>query len=104
MTGDASLFQTYNPCSENFKVRIADGSLSIVTGTGSIVISKNLILRNLLLLVPNLSCNLLSISKIRRDLKFFSTHCEFQDLDSGRMIGDAKECVDMPKSVYPNGI
>ena len=76
-------------------VRIVDGSLSKVTGTGSVVITKDLILK-FVLLVPNLACNLLSISKLTRDLKcvtnFFPTYCEFQDLESGRTIGNDKEC------------
>ena len=95
MTGDAKIFKTYNPCSGNFTVRIADGSLSKVTGTGSVVISENLTLHSVLL-VPNLDCNLLSISKLTQELncmtKFFPDHCEFQDLDSGKMIGNAELC------------
>ncbi|KAK3023240.1 hypothetical protein RJ639_043352 [Escallonia herrerae] len=94
MTGDVSLLHECSPCHENYKVRIADGSLSTVTGIGKVIISERLIL-NSVLLVPNLSCNLLSISKITQDLNcvvnFSSTHCLFQDLDSGKMIGNAKE-------------
>ncbi|KAK3041977.1 hypothetical protein RJ639_002285 [Escallonia herrerae] len=82
-------------CSNNYKVRIADGSLSTVSGMGSIVISPSITL-DYVLLVPSLSCNLLSISKLTKDLKcvanFFPTHCIFQDQDSGKMIGNAKEC------------
>ncbi|KAK3012704.1 hypothetical protein RJ639_009860 [Escallonia herrerae] len=94
MTGDVSLLHECSPCHENYKVRIVDGSLSTVTGIGKVIISERLIL-NSVLLVPNLSCNLLSISKITQDLNcvvnFSSTHCLFQDLDSGKMIGNAKE-------------
>ncbi|RVX20745.1 Retrovirus-related Pol polyprotein from transposon TNT 1-94 [Vitis vinifera] len=77
------------------KVRIADGSLSKVAGTGSVVLSRDLTL-NSVLLVPNLDCNLLSISKLTKEKRcitnFSSTHCEFQDLDSGKTIGNAEEC------------
>ncbi|RVW59858.1 Retrovirus-related Pol polyprotein from transposon RE1 [Vitis vinifera] len=77
------------------KVRIADGSLSKVVGTGSVVLSRDLTL-NSVLLVPNLDCNLLSISKLTKEKRcitnFSSTHCEFQDLDSGKTIGNAEEC------------
>ena len=80
MTGDARIFNTYIPCHENFSIRIANGSLSRVTGTGSVVISKNLTL-NYVLLVPNLDSNLLSISKLTQELnyvtKFFPNSCEF---------------------------
>ncbi|KAI9162379.1 hypothetical protein LWI28_026726 [Acer negundo] len=44
MTGDAKIFKTYSTCHGNLSVRIADGSLSKVAGTGSIEISKDLTL------------------------------------------------------------
>ncbi|RVX15883.1 Retrovirus-related Pol polyprotein from transposon TNT 1-94 [Vitis vinifera] len=95
MTGDATIFYTYSSCPNNLTVRIADGSLSKVAGTGSIVLSRDLTL-NSVLLVPNLDCNLLSISKLTKEKRcitnFSSTHCEFQDLDSGKTIGNAEEC------------
>ena len=79
-------------------VRIADGSLSKVVGIESIVISKDLILKSVLL-VPNLSYNLLSISRLTKDLKcvtnFSSKLYEFQDLELGRMIGNVKECAEV---------
>lgn len=80
MTGDATIFDLYNPCQNNVTVRIADGLLSKVTGTGSVVLSKDITL-NSVLLIPNLDCNLLSISKLAKEKRcvanFFSTHCEF---------------------------
>ncbi|RVW57690.1 Retrovirus-related Pol polyprotein from transposon TNT 1-94 [Vitis vinifera] len=95
MTGDATIFDTYSSCPNNLTVRIADGSLSKVTGTGSVVLSRDLTL-NSVLLVPNLDCNLLSISKLTKEKRcitnFSSTHCEFQDLDSGKTIGNSEEC------------
>lgn len=36
MTGDATIFQEYNTCNKSHTVRIADGSLSKVEGTGSL--------------------------------------------------------------------
>ena len=64
-------------------------------GIGSVVLSNNLILHSVLF-VPNLDCNLLSISKITKDnrciSKFSSSRCIFQDLDSGKTIGNAEEC------------
>ncbi|RVX20036.1 Retrovirus-related Pol polyprotein from transposon RE2 [Vitis vinifera] len=95
MTGDATIFDTYSSCPNNLTVRIAYGSLSKVAGTGSVVLSRDLTL-NSVLLVPNLDCNLLSISKLTKEKRcitnFSSTHCEFQDLDSGKTIGNAEEC------------
>ena len=61
---------------------------------------------NLVLLVPNLTCNLLSISKLTKDLKcvtkFYSNYYEFQDLESGRMIGNARECAGLYLLEGPN--
>lgn len=89
MIGDASIFQKYRKCKEDYSIRIADGSLSKVTRTGFVNLSPNLTFCSILH-VPNLDCNLLSVSKLCEDLncatKFVSNMCEFQDLDSGRMI------------------
>ncbi|KAH9722152.1 retrovirus-related pol polyprotein from transposon RE1 [Citrus sinensis] len=94
MTGSPSLFSAYKPCAGNQKIKIADGSLSAIAGKGSIIFSSTLTLHNVLH-VPNLSCNLLSISKLTLDLNccanFFQNHCEFQDLTSGKMIGSARQ-------------
>ena len=95
MTHLSHMFSSYTPCPVTLKVHIADGSLlSLVTGKGFVVLSKNLIFK-LVLHVPNLSYNHLSISKLTKDsncmAKFFPSHCEFQDMGSGRMIGSARE-------------
>ena len=95
MTGNRALFHEYTLSRDNFRLRIVDGTLSQVAGTGSIKIMKDLLL-NSVLHVPNLDCNLLSISKFTRDFhcvtKFFPNLCEFQDLHSGRKIGSAEMC------------
>ena len=94
MTNAHHLFSTYSPCAGNLKVKIADGTLSPVAGKGSIRISESITL-NLVLHVPNLSCNLLSISQLTKKsncpTKFLPSHCIFQDLSSGKTIGSAKE-------------
>lgn len=74
MIGDIKQLTKFNPCYENWIVRITDGSLSRAVGTGSIVLSKDLTL-NCVLLVPNLDCNLLSVSKITRDLNCVAKIC-----------------------------
>lgn len=83
MTGDATLLQNYKPSSGHLSVLIADGSSSKIAGTGSIELTKELYL-NSVLHVPNLDCNLLSISKLACDLqcvtKFYPNLCVFQDL------------------------
>ena len=94
MTNAHHLFSTYSPCAGNLKVKIANGTLSPVAGKGSIRISESITL-NPVLHVPNLSCNLLSISQLTKksncSAKFLSSHCVFQDLSSGKTIGSAKE-------------
>ena len=77
------LFSTYSPCASNLKVKIVEGTLSLVVGKGSICISEFITL-NPILPVPNLSCNLLSISQLTKQsnysAKFLPFHCVFQDL------------------------
>ncbi|RVW89100.1 Retrovirus-related Pol polyprotein from transposon TNT 1-94 [Vitis vinifera] len=95
MTGDAAILQNYKPSNGHSSVHIADGSKSKIAGTGSIKLTKDLYLDSVLH-VPNLDCNLLSISKLARDLqcvtKFYPNLCVFQDLKSGKMIGSAELC------------
>lgn len=67
MLGDLTVFHTFKPCINPTTVRIADGSLSSVMGTGFVQITDGLLLSQVLY-VPKLSCNLLSISKLTRDL------------------------------------
>ena len=76
------------------KIATADGSLTIVAGIGDVKISPSLMLKNVLH-VPRLTTNLISIKKLTQDLHcnvvFYHSHCVFQDEDSGRMIGHARE-------------
>ncbi|KAI5427181.1 hypothetical protein KIW84_032559 [Lathyrus oleraceus] len=94
MTGESTLFSSYSLCAGNQKIKIADGSFSAIAGKGSVVLSPMLTLKNVLH-VPNLSCNLMFVSKLAQDINcqtnFFRSHCIFQDLNSGKMIGNAKE-------------
>lgn len=94
MTGNSHIFSTYSPSAGNLKVQIADGSLSSVAGKGTIQLSDSVTLRPTLH-VPNLSCNLLSISQLTNNSNcsahFYPTYCVFQDLSSGKTIGSAKE-------------
>lgn len=93
MTSFSHLFETYSPCSGNQKIRIADGSFSPIAGKGHIKLTEKI---NLIyvLHVPKLACNLLSVSKLSKDsncrITFFESHCEFQDQNSGMMIGRAR--------------
>lgn len=66
MTVCSQLFSSYAPCFGGQKVRVVDGSLSLVTNR-IIPISKTLVL-NSILHVPNLSCNLFSVSKFTKEI------------------------------------
>ncbi|KAF7829798.1 histone-lysine N-methyltransferase ASHH2 isoform X1 [Senna tora] len=94
----------------NYKVRIADGSLADVTGIGEISLSDSITLKSVLF-VPKLKCNLLSVAKLAHDsnckAEFTHSSCSFQDVDSGKMIGNARVREDlyrfeMNKEVPPN--
>ena len=93
MTGKKSLLEVYNPYKGNLTVKIADGSFSKVEGVGSVYLIDKLVLK-IVLYVPKLACNILSVSKLVKDLnciaKFTSDLCEFQILDSEKMIGSAR--------------
>ena len=67
MTGTPSLFSAYKPCAGNQKIKIIDGSFSTIAEKWSIILSSTLTLHNVLH-VPNLSCNLLYISKLTLNL------------------------------------
>ncbi|KAK8276851.1 hypothetical protein V6Z12_D10G226600 [Gossypium hirsutum] len=91
--GDSTLFHTYTHYHNKSRSRIADGSYSPVAGVGEVQITENFSLDKVLH-VPNLSCNLLSISKLTKDEKvlaeFSAIGCVIQEQKSGRMIGTAK--------------
>ena len=48
MTKDINTFSKYYPCHENSTVRIADGTHSKVVGKGSVIVSKDIILKDAL--------------------------------------------------------
>ena len=77
------------PCVGNEPIRIADGSLTLITGKGKISPYIGLSLHNVLH-VPKLSYNFLSISKITHELNckaiFLPNFVSFQDLSLGKMI------------------
>ena len=62
MTSQSQLFHSYLPSSSLNKVRIVDGSFSLIAGKGEIALTPTLTL-NSVSHVPKLSCNLFSISK-----------------------------------------
>jgi hypothetical protein len=82
MTRSSKKNSSYNCFSSKDKVCIADDSLASISGKGSIqctTLSLTTILH-----VPKFSSNLISISKIIKDLEYkvsiYSTHCVFKDM------------------------
>ncbi|KAI9181503.1 hypothetical protein LWI28_015611 [Acer negundo] len=71
----------------------SDGTLSKVTGFGSVAVTKDLVLKSVLF-VPKLNCNLLSVNKLTQEQQctanFSPYACIFQESDPGRTIGSAK--------------
>jgi len=93
MTGDLDTLSNFKPCDQKITVFMADGTSSLVQGRGTAYVAG--IRLESVLYVPNLRCNLLSVSKITQDkgyLVIFSfADCIFQDKSSRRTIGKAEE-------------
>lgn len=83
MTSRSSLFSSYFVSTGRDKVKVVDRTLSSISGKGSVHVSPTLSL-SLVLYVPKFATNLLSISRLTKDLK-----C--QDLHSKEMIGSDQE-------------
>ena len=94
MTGNSSLFSTFQSQPSPSTVTLADGSHSCVLGLGTIVPTPSIPL-TLVLSLPNFSFNLMSVSKLTRALKcyisFFPDFCLFQDLMTKQIIGKGHE-------------
>ena len=93
MTGSSKNLQNYSSCLKEENVRIADGSLTSVSGTGSIICTPGIKLSSILH-IPEFPVNLLSVSSITKDLNceivFFLDRCVFQDLQTEKRIGNGR--------------
>ncbi|KAL5810383.1 hypothetical protein ACOSQ3_027085 [Xanthoceras sorbifolium] len=114
MTGNSSLFSTFQSHTSTSTVTLDDGSPSCVHGSGTITPTPLLPLSSVLHL-PNLSFNLISVSQLTRNLNcyisFFPDHCLFQDLMTKQIIGKGHESgglyilnTSIPKSVACSGV
>ena len=94
MTGNSSLFSTFQSQPSTSTVTMADGSQSCVLGLGIIFPTLSLPLSSFLSL-PNFSFNLMSVSKLTQAPKcyisFFLDFCFFQDLMMKQIIGRGRE-------------
>ena len=94
MTGFPSVLTSYRPKTSMPDVRIADGRSCPVLGSGESRATSSLPLHHVLYIL-GFPANLMSINAITKALHcgvfFFPHHCVFQDLDTGRRIGLARE-------------
>ena len=94
MANSSKAFSNYIPCPGNQKIKIVDGTLVTVAGSGDVFLTSSLTSRNVLH-VPKLSVNLLSIPQITKDLNcsvnFTQSEYSFHDLLTGKVIGHATE-------------
>ena len=94
MTGTSSLLSDLKQSSSLLNVTLANGSATTFSGLGTANLSPNLSLSSVLY-IPDFPFNLLSISKLTKILNcatiFLSTHCIFQDLKTGKIIGGGHE-------------
>ncbi|GMI69800.1 hypothetical protein HRI_000649300 [Hibiscus trionum] len=93
MSGNLKLFQSFSTLSSPCYIKIEDGSLFKVIGKGSVQITPKLVLLTVLY-VPNLSCNMLSVSAFVRDVNchvhFGVDGCVFQEQDSRVVTSNAR--------------
>ena len=114
MTGNSSLFTTFQPHSSTSTVTLADGSTSCVLGLGTIHLTPSITLSYVLSL-PQLSFNLIFVSKLTRilncSISFSPDYCLIQDFLTKRIIGREREFgglyileTEVPKSVACFGV
>ena len=80
MTRNPKTFSSFRSHLAHFPVTIADGSTFNVVGSGTIKLTSSITLSSVLSL-PKLAFNLISVSKLNKDLNycisFFLDHCLF---------------------------
>ena len=94
MTGNSSLFTTFQSHPSRSTIILADGSTSCVLGSRTIHLTPLITLTSVLSL-PQFSFNLIFVSKLTRTLNcsisLFPDYCFIQDLSRKRIIGRGRE-------------
>nr|KYP74001.1 Retrovirus-related Pol polyprotein from transposon TNT 1-94 [Cajanus cajan] len=94
MTPFRMIFKSYIQRNREQLITVANGQGVPICGSGNIILESSIVLKDVLH-VPQLANNLISVQKLTKDLNcsvtFFSTHCVFQDLATGKTILTAKE-------------
>ena len=83
MTGNSNMFSSFQSHKALSPVMVADGSTCNIVGSGTVKTTTTITLSSILSL-PKLTFNLISVTRITRDLNcyvsFFPDHCLFRDL------------------------
>ena len=94
MTGNSSLFTTFQPHPSTSIFTLADGSTSCVLGLWTIHPTPSITL-TLVMSLPQFSFNLIFVSKLTHTLNcsisFFHDYCSILDLSTKRVIGRGHE-------------
>ncbi|KAL0285929.1 UNVERIFIED_CONTAM: Retrovirus-related Pol polyprotein from transposon RE2 [Sesamum angustifolium] len=94
LTGNRSSFLTFSTSPKFPPVRLADGSYSPISGSGTVQSTAYLNLTNVPF-APKFSVNLLSVSQLTKthncSVTFYPSYCVIQDLQTRRMIGTGHE-------------
>ncbi|CAM8991331.1 unnamed protein product [Rhodiola kirilowii] len=89
MTGDSSLLQNLHSVSPSI-ITLPDGSTSVASQAGTVILGHGLHISNVLL-VPNFTCNLISLVHLIRELQLLVTLtdrlCVIQDRTTRMVIG-----------------
>ncbi|GJR30034.1 hypothetical protein Tco_1106266 [Tanacetum coccineum] len=95
MTGNSHIFNNFDTHASSSYVTISDGSISQVLGSGTVNLRPSISL-SLVLSLPKFSFNLLSVSRITRNLqcsvKFYPEYCVFKYLKTKKVIGRGRKC------------
>ncbi|KAK4386010.1 Retrovirus-related Pol polyprotein from transposon RE2 [Sesamum angolense] len=94
LTGNRSSFLTFSTSPKFPPVRIADGSYSPISGSGTVRPTDYLTLTNVLF-APKFPVNLLSVNHLTKthncSVTFYPSYCVIQDLQTRRTIGTGHE-------------
>ncbi|KAL0439981.1 UNVERIFIED_CONTAM: Retrovirus-related Pol polyprotein from transposon RE2 [Sesamum latifolium] len=94
LTSHRSHFSSLTTSHNSLPVRLADGSYSSTSGSGTVRPTDHITLTNVLF-APKFPVNLLSVSQLTKkhncSVTFFPSYCVFWDLQTQRMIGGGHE-------------
>ena len=94
IAGNKDVFDTLTCLNKGFNVGLPDGTIKHIKHVGTVILSKDLTLNNVLYM-PDFKHNLLSLSKLLEDkdldVLFFKDQCIFQDRCTKNLVGVGKK-------------